>query len=1006
MRRITCLFFFLAVFVIVPLAAAEMTKLTLPTVMADFAWNPITRTIAAIDSKNRRIHLLRLEGNIRQQSVTLIAEAAIQDSSSSVIYKRFGKESWFAVVGTLEPSIQLFDAQTLESAQKIPISGTGASNVASSLNPADPFLYYSHGAGREFETGAVDVRKMVDRGRVFSESVDCVLSYDGNLAYTRKDRYSPRIVCLTMTSSFGDPAPAYQRSSIVNGSGGYACDPVGQFAFAGTSVFTRDFTRMVARLPATPLCFFRNRPVIIGQVFERTSRIRPESILLKAISYNSFAAGPMVTVESPGNFDSEIRPIRSRPDDERVIPKLRVIADDTHGQVIVACRNKLHLVPLEAFDVQDEPFMVAEVASKRVTVGIEQMVSISSPDKRVSINLNSLPDGAVRSETGITWTPPAETVGPVVVPITMKFNETQRTVPVEFQVEQPYSELPFAVTGLQLTESGDRILCWNSPDPPPDSKSASYSIPQISILEVDPPATDLAVVDPTGLEQPVLRQLSYVAGLVATFGDYVVTVPRNSPSRVDVFHIEDLTKAHVIIADSAVQRILTSDDSVIVEEVSGVEIFNRVGFNRHAFIESRHRENSPLVREAGILQNGRLRSIENKTLLVVSPDIFPTLPGADGRLYAARHLAKAQAIAAINSPPLPSSKLRNAVGKRETAPLRLHGGAVTVVLEEQIIRTNPRQPNDGSFSHLQTRELSLSIRDSAGVRSNRIMVDRRNITPWTSVAPLLTAGSTDTVFVAMNQRLIRLTVDRVIEDTTIVQVPDPRFEQRQSLVLLNKEGQSVLEHRLTGGEKPVTVRMANELKGASFNPKSLQLILDNASILEEARSALIARFQSLPSANDVPQAVSRFQESLASRAAQLGGRPLNGIPVAVPVHLTAFDNTARTTELQYFVFAEVDSASVIADIADAIRKRTTQRAAQARKTIKAPGSISTRSTQSVPDSTNEEISRLNQRIDGLQLQLDRVSKQLNQVLKILNTETDNKGQPGAGTKVRQTNGTN
>jgi hypothetical protein len=202
MSRFGCLVMALVVSMgSVPLSAAVVEKIELPAAFADFALNPLTGDVAAINPETGTCVVwdaasLHADLGKPTHSVTVgIAPA-------SICFKQFGENSYYAIARATESTITIHQASDLSRVAKIETGFRGRPQIAGSQNPLDPYLYITYHSSNEPRCCVVDLRdfSFADLGR--RQVSDFVVSADGTVAYQRspnasRDQLSRRKKCDT-----------------------------------------------------------------------------------------------------------------------------------------------------------------------------------------------------------------------------------------------------------------------------------------------------------------------------------------------------------------------------------------------------------------------------------------------------------------------------------------------------------------------------------------------------------------------------------------------------------------------------------------------------------------------------------------------------------------------------------------------------------------------------------------------------------------------------------------
>src|SRR4051812_9279313 len=100
----------LAAMLVVPKSAnAEVRLIKLPSAYANFALNPETGDVAALDSSANTVSLFR-RAFLTGDAKAVVAPQGVGKTPCSIVFKRFGEKSYYAVVCTQDSHVYLFDA--------------------------------------------------------------------------------------------------------------------------------------------------------------------------------------------------------------------------------------------------------------------------------------------------------------------------------------------------------------------------------------------------------------------------------------------------------------------------------------------------------------------------------------------------------------------------------------------------------------------------------------------------------------------------------------------------------------------------------------------------------------------------------------------------------------------------------------------------------------------------------------------------------------------------------
>jgi S1-C subfamily serine protease len=882
--------------------AAEVTSngqvVMLSNTMADFALNPRTGDVAAVDPMANRAYLFR-EGLLADANADAAPELRLGETPVSIAYKRFGDVEVFAAVCTQDSHMYIIDANEFTRIKKIPLASAGISSVTGSSNPEDPFVYYNYGSGHDSAAGAVDLRKMVDCGEAFDDSMDCAISADGRVAY-RRGPWSPSgFESLQMISEFSDPKPAFVRLFYDHRSTGqYVPDPFGEFTASHTSIYTAGLEKQVASLKFVPLCFFRTKPVLVGL----------EGMRLRAASYNTFSnVGTLVQLPEGlgGDAGSLPRGVRSQADFKRVGLKKRVLADDKNGRVVYAFRDKLALIPLSDFDLPDEPFMVLDVGTSELTVGMKKSIEIKTPDDRVTIEYGDLPEGMKPIAGGLEWTPQDEHVGTSVVPVTLSFDDVQRIVNLEVRVSQPSIESPIEIAGFTLDDKGTQAVCWTGPALDQHGRPIANNATTVKREHA------IALIPLRAGQTTRKKVLAAAVKQAVVIGAHVAVLSTTENSRVEVYDTNSMERVKTLLSSSPLTGIGVKDGQLILQGSTSVDVYNITTFKRlrtrgsiaDSGAGGGQRAPSAANLKDGVIIDGVLYNTQaNKPKLIVAPHKIPALKGADVRLYSGSFLRRHD---------LRQPAGRNRSSSREgpsivAGPITISGRGVSVSLENAVQQV---RVSGATHTSRTEREVSLVITDATGARLSRVPIVSETMPQAIRARtqpPLPTMHVVgDKVFVAIGRRIFRWVVP------STQKADAPRAEEavefhvvpEQSTFTLRSQ-KTELKHTLKGGQAPYEYFLVTRLDGVTLDDVTGVATIDRDKVLEEAVPVLLKYARG---ASDVGEAAQRLQAAaieLIEPTIKILGRKPKGFPLAIPIHFKAIDDEGKVAEMQYFVIME------------------------------------------------------------------------------------------------------
>lgn len=866
----------------------------LPSLMADFAINPTTGDIAAVDPTAHRARLFRaLEGfNGDGEDVRL------GDTPVSITYKRFGEQEMYAAVCTQDSHLYLIDADKFVLLKKIPLASAGVSNVTCSSNPEDPFIYYNFGSGHGSSAGVVDLRQMVDRGLAFGDSMDCAISADGKIAY-RRGPWSPSgFASLAMTNDFTDEKPVFAQLFYDHrSSGGYVPDPSGAFTLSGNGVYSKNLDKLVATLGFVPASFFRTRPLIVGSNGKR----------LYIASYNTLSSlGSSIEIPAvlQGEASSLPRGVRSSSDFKRVGLKVRILPDDQYSRIIYAFRDKLALIPLADFELPDEPFMALNPVSTDLVVGKKSSVQIRPRDDRVAVVAGDLPDGATKTEGGFDWTPTDSQVGTIKVPVTLSFGEIQRVLDVQLNVAQSFVRAPFLIAGTFVDDRAERAICWTGPG------FDAHGRPSRSGSQIASQEHRIAVISLGAKRDFKEKQLTYPVKKAIFADPHFAVLPAAENARVDVFDATTFERVKTLLSTEPLNDISSSDGELMLHGQTVIDVYDIETFQRVRTVGSRTDRASSVATvglKDGLLVNGILYdSNGDKPSLLLAPGSFLTIKGGEPQLYSGSFLRRKPAETTSNGSRQRKNQIRPTI---VAGPVAVVGRGVSLSLEES--RNSVRPPGSSRSSLTQFR-VTVIVHDADGTLHLRVPILNETVPalPGQGSRPSKLLVANDVAIVVVGDRIFRWPVAGVKKsENKRTEIVECHVQPRQSTFLV--EGSTTeLKHSVKGGRDPYEFFLLTRLKGVAMDDKTGIITVTREELMEEAVTTIK---KAVVGASDVGAAVQKLKSQsldVMKPAVVLLGRKINGLPMAVPIHFKVIDDDGNVAEMQYFVLLEIPFRSL------------------------------------------------------------------------------------------------
>lgn len=953
---------------------AETKQVPLPASYADFAINPDTGDLAAVDSSANSITLFR-RAYLKGDKKAVVGPVIVGKSAVSICFKRFADKSYFAVVCEMEPNLYLLDAAQLTLTKKIALAHKHHSHVTCSQNSQDPFVYYSFGRGDGAAVGAVNLRAMSDQGQVFDDTEDFAVSASGTMIY-RHGTASPSGLCaLRLVSGFEDSKPNFVLELTKHEeSEAYLPDPFDLFTAVGSEIYSRDLSGQAGKLDFTPACFLRNRPVILGMTIpdgpdspdrgNRSREDRPKtakiSLELKAASYNTWgttASLPIsLTVTKASGGSSE-----ETADDKYLAWQAKVLGDEKNGVALLAILNQVVEVPLADLKLKDEPFLQLRTqGTENLIVGKKATLKFEKFDTRATLEWEGLPEGAKSSGGTLDWTPTAEQVGKSQLVAILKHGTLERRQLIPVDIVVPSVTLPFQAERVAIDSTGKWAVCWTVLGE--DNNGGRRA---------DRRETWMAVVDVSALKVVAEKKLPFAAGAVALTSDMLFASDETSLA-VEVIKPASLERIKLLQAESQVASISVYGGKTVVFGSEGTYVSVSLPALERIQVD-RPDERLPadqMTLDALRLPGPWLRGVlmdESATSpqLLVSPSGFLKF---ETRSDQHERFMKAQREFEGRSP-----KMRGRI------PAEFEGGEIgghaelSAISADVILEIRSHQERDHGDWPRERFDLSLRLSDVMNLQKKLSVPlasvflegeQRRHVEHGLAAAQ-------KTVVAIFGNRLYRWTAGELKP----MDFPNPvRIAPRQPVFALEPKGQTQLKHVAKGGKAPYEFALEGSLTGASIDPASGTLTIDPSALVPKVQALLIAEgIMHLDGENDASPVDSLRKYSVKSidPFTKLVGRKPIGVPIAVPIHVRVTDADGGTDELQYSVFAEVPFKPV----AEALEKRQSE--AEEKKVAKPL-------TQPDEARPTANAAELRKKIEALEARIDLMARELGRLGKLLN----------------------
>lgn len=973
-------------------APAEVTVVELPADYADFAMHPETGDIAAIDAETNQAVLFRDKDAKKEPSATV----RVGPTPCSICYKQFGDMQVFAVVCSQDSYMYVIDAEKFELVKKVALTQAGVSSVTCSTNPEDPFLYYNYGGGHDSAAGVVSLRDLKNHGIAFDDSMDCAISADGTVAY-RRGPWSPSgFESLMLTNKLTDEKPTFGRLFYDHDSrGGYLPGPFGRFTATGKNIYSKSLQKLEAGLNIAPLCFFRERPVIIGVGDSSSGPIYPRPsvpagavpaglVSLEAASYNTFSSigDPVtITLASPKDSGALPRGTSSHADFKRVAKRSRCFADDVRDRAVYASRSHLAYIPLEDFNLPDEPLLLGEIEGpSRLEIGKESELQIVLADERVETFFQYTPEGMKRDGNRLTWTPTPDQIGTHDLTITYKYEDIERTLIHSLEAVYPSISLPFAPAGMAIDAEAKRAVIWEGPPRDRYGRTAvsTGSTFKIAVIDLSTGKSTAQREFPGAIQQAIVTDKHAIVRLAAP------------ATRCEALSLTDLSRSETMSTVAPVMNLRIKEGLLIVEVQTGIVAYDAESFEKKYTLAGKP---SDILRDEGLLYNGVLYDFNRQPQLLVAPRNLIELPGADARLR-------------MVGVPVPNTARPHGVypggGSNSTATSTVKLAGADVVVSASLQNQQTQVPGATHTWHTKTQ---LTLTASGEVNDRQVVMSRTIGARTAGAAPsnqLVLQAADSAALLACGTDLYIWPIELPTGDDADT-TRDLKLVPRQSTFLLKGDGETVLKHKAEGGKTPQAFALYTAFSDAmSIDSKSGDMTVNGDEVRTLVMDEMEKRVQKELRGRTCEATMQSLLPAMAEAASEIIGRRPEGVIAALPVRVEVRDAGSGNDVLQYYVLAEVPMDQLAArmrELDQAIAEQKAQveaarleaqREAEAMRQAAREAYERRQAETGVDPFTDEpaesdlrdapSVEALNRRIDALEQRLDLITRQLNQLL--------------------------
>lgn len=533
---------FLVVFVLFLVTAvsarADVQLISLPSIADDLAIDPKTGVVAAAHSASDTIAFYnKLWENGEAAGVVKVGK-----SPKSILFKQFGKQRLFVALCADDGRLFVFDADKRTVLKEAKIGLANCKALRASINPADPYVYYTGGDGHDSRLARYNLETNEDEGAfalggMGNSVANAYISADGALVYTLGPWSPSGFQVYRIQPRLGKDAPsATQLLYEHNSRGGYVPDMFSSTVAAGNKIYSADLKTEVVTLTDMPIAFSPYDPAVVTMTKDE----------LKSYSTNTYrleSRVPLPMKEVMANADDVVA--YRRPN----AGGAKLLWEPSKKYVLFCGPRKVAVVPYAELEIK-EPLLGVDVeGNTRATVGQAMQLTLRPRDPKTTIKLDSAPKSLKLTNNQLSWTPGNDDIGPVEITVSLAAGEVQRKQTFGINVSGPFVQLPFTPTLFSASSDAKLAIVAQS-----GSMNRS-DLPQSN-------GGKLALIDLTTGKTLAERTLPQSIGAVGVDAKFVYASLADS----DAFYalsIKDLSDVKRVFASSRVTRFTSIKDKLL-----------------------------------------------------------------------------------------------------------------------------------------------------------------------------------------------------------------------------------------------------------------------------------------------------------------------------------------------------------------------------------------------------------------------------------------------------------
>lgn len=866
----------------------------LPRLIRDFAFREDNGDLVGLGALDHRVYLMSA-ADVDAGDLESVPSIDVGHAPVAVAFKQFADSAYYLVVCDKGTDIHLIDANEFTIEKKIHAQTQGFSDISASLNPQDPFVYYCNSEG----VGAIDLRTMSDIGPVIRRAATqhCEVSADGQVIYRLGNKRPTGLDAFHLVNGLTAKQPVFVGGHHGNSSPpAYIVDPAGFYVAAGASVFEPDLKRRLKDLDCVPLCFLRDRPIVVCS--DGRSGSDEDALQFRFKSTNTFedVARRMsfpnrMLIELTGE---QIKYLATG----GVRLASRLYADENNDRLLVAVNDRIIRIPIAEIGLPDERFLRLPANRSAVHVGRQQTIPLQPTDPAVQWSIGQTPDGVERVDGGLRWKPSDADVGATYVPITLSADGVERELMYRIDVGQPSVRCPLDIRGFDLDPQGRFALCWSGP------MIQSGGAVLNATRGAGNDNSSLSLVPLRKGIQPNTVTLPFAIRRTLRFGSYLALQSTREHTKVHVYNIKNLSKAETLTSASALVDIRVEGNKLILQGNRSKDIYNATSLSRVESTRTPTTRNTTRPQPNGLLRDGILKAgvlrnaASDQPMLIVHPGPFVALMDYEQTLVYGSFL---RSVIPPTNVPRYSAPRDDSVQGFGPIVLPKRGWQVCLLMKSE----NELDPRFGQVVY--TRTLTLVVIDQEGKDVTRVpiavdqAVGRQNDN---TLVPQIAANG-DSVFVTFGDRIYRWTAkDQVAQQNS--DQPQPMYVVPQQSTLAVTASDATLTHEVQGGVPPYKFRLMSHSDAVTIDESTGQVNVNYRALIKAAVTKMDPARIVRPRSSE-PELRNQLEAKMSTYAEPFEQRTWRGFrqfPFALPIHIKAVDQAGSDAALQYFLLVE------------------------------------------------------------------------------------------------------